>query len=121
MKRNLFECVVTHLKKHITELRHGLSEKEKLSIALHPEQNLNNPEVYIKMLAERLSLPTELIKLHDQVIRLNKMGVKLPLDETESSDLLQLQALEVGDLCCQVISMVRYPRNELIQPKWVII
>ncbi|HEY9052180.1 MAG TPA: hypothetical protein VIQ03_11585 [Gammaproteobacteria bacterium] len=117
MKRNLFECVVTHLKKHITELRHSMSEDEKIKIALNPEQNLNNPEVYIKMLAQRLSLPTELIKLHDHVIRLNKMGIKLPLDDTNSSDLLEMQALEVGDMCCQVISIVRYPRDELLPAK----
>ncbi len=114
MKRNLFECVVTHLKKHITDLRHSLSEDEKLNITLHPDQNLNNPEVYIKMLVQRLSLPTELIKLQNQVIRLNKMGIKLPLDDSGSSDVLQMQALEVGDLCCQVISMVRYPRDEFL-------
>ncbi len=116
MIKTLLECVVTHLKKHIVQQRHGQSEEEKINSAQNPDQNINNPEVYIKMLATQLSLPTELLKLHDQVIRLNKMGIKLELDSTESSNLLKMQALEVGEQCCQMVCIVSFPRSDLLPP-----
>lgn len=116
MKKTLFECVVTHLKKHITDLRHNLSEAEQKHVAQHPEQNLSNPEVYIKMLAQQLSLPTELIKLHDQVIRLNKMGIKLSMEQADPAEVLQMKTLEVGENCCQAVCIVHFPRDELLPP-----
>ena len=116
MKRTLLGSVIIHLKKHIVQQRHNQSEEEKLNSNRSPDKNINNPEVYIKMLADQLSIPTELLKLHDQVIRLNKMGIKLPLEACGTSELLHMQALEVGEQCCQVVCIVRFPRSELIAP-----
>ena len=111
MQQTLFESVIKFLKIQITLQRHELSEEEKIKHAKNPELNINNPEVYIKLLCQQLSKPTTLIGLQDNQIRVSNMCVKLPLDSASSSDVLQLHELEVGDHT-RLVNLVRYPRAE---------
>ncbi|MDH5485386.1 MAG: hypothetical protein OEY43_09155 [Gammaproteobacteria bacterium] len=112
MRETLFTSVVKCLRGHITQLRHALSEDEKIQALNHPDRNINNPEVYIKMLVEQLSLPRELIKLQDNLLKINSMGIKLPLDSNLSADVLKFYEVEIGDHL-RVATIVRYPRCEL--------
>jgi len=111
MKQTLFESVIKYLKIQITHLRHGLSDEEKIKHANNPELNINNPEVYIKMLCEQLSKPTKLIGLQDNQIRVSNMCIKLPMESEVLSDVLQLYELEVGDNT-RLVNLVRYPHSE---------
>ena len=114
MKKILFESVIKHIKYRMTQLRHGQSEEEKRLGALNPDQNINNPVVYMDMLVEQLGLPRRLIKLQDALLRINKMGIKLPLDSKASSDVLRLYEVEVGSELSRISLIVRYPRSEFI-------
>lgn len=111
MKQTLFESVIKFLKIQITHQRHELSSEDKIKHANNPNLNINNPEVYIKMLCEQLSKPTRLIGLQDNQIRVSNMCIKLPLESDTSSDVLQLYELEVGDKT-RLVNLVCYPRSE---------
>ncbi|MFW2371755.1 MAG: hypothetical protein ACN4GM_01440 [Gammaproteobacteria bacterium] len=111
MKHTLFESVIKYLKIQITHQRHQLPDEEKIKHANNPQLNINNPEVYIKMLCEQLGKPTILIGLQDNQIRLSNMCIKLPLESEVSSDVLQLYELEVGDHT-RLVNLVSYPRSE---------
>ena len=112
MRETLFNSVIKCLRNHITQLRHALSEEDKIKAASDPEKNINNPEVYIRMLAEQLSLPRELIKVQDSLLKINSMGIKLPLDSDQDPDAVKLYEVEIGDHL-RVATIVRYPRCEL--------
>lgn len=113
-KRILFDNVITHIKHQITGLRHSQSEEEKRMGLLHPERNMDNPAVYIDMLVEQLGVPGKLIQLQDRMLRVDRMGIKLPLDSKASSDLLRLYELEIGEDHSRVAAIVRYPRSEFL-------
>lgn len=113
LKTTLFESVIHQLKQQITRLRHGQTEEEKLAGLEDPARNINNPEVYIKMLAEQLNLPQQLIRLQDNLLRVSKMGIKLPLDSTARSSEVRLQEVEIEGDNSRVVMLVRYPRAEL--------
>ena len=81
-----------------------------------PRFNLNNPEVYIEMLVDQLSLPQKLINLQDKLLRVSKMGIKLPLDSAAPSNKVRLYEVEVEGNQSRVVTLVRYPRDELQAP-----
>jgi len=112
MMKILFDNVIRHIKHQMTGLRHGQSEEEKKMGALNPERNLNNPAVYVDMLVEQMSLPGKLIKLQDELIRVDRMGIKLPLKSNATSDVLHLYEVEIGEDHSRVAAIVRYPRSE---------
>ena len=114
MTRILFDNVINHIKHQITGLRHNQSEEEKKMGLLNPERNMDNPAVYIDMLVEQLSVPGKLIRLQDKMLRVDRMGIKLPLDSQASSDLLRLYEVEIGENYSRVATIVSYPRSEFL-------
>jgi hypothetical protein len=114
MKKTLFDSVIRHLKNNITQLRHSLSEKQKKVVLNNPSKNISNPEVYLEMLREQLSLPQELIKLQDNLLRVSKMGIKLPLESRVPSNIMQLYEVEIGGRQSRIVTLVRFPRKELL-------
>jgi len=116
LKRTLFESVIQRLKLQITQLRYGQTDEEKAAGAQNPQRNINNPEVYIEMLVEQLSLPKKLINLQDQLLRVSKMGIKLPLDSTVPSNKVRLYEVEIEGDQSRIVTLVRYPRDELQTP-----
>jgi hypothetical protein len=116
LKKTLFESVIQQLKVQITQLRYGQTDEEKAAGAQNPRRNLNNPEVYIEMLVEQLSLPQKLINLKDNLLRVSKMGIKLPLDSKAPSNKVRLYEVEVEGNQSRVVILVRYPRDEFRTP-----
>lgn len=116
LKKILFESVIQKLKTQITQLRYGQTDEEKIAGMRNPQRNINNPEVYIEMLVEQLSLPQRLINLQDKLLRVSKMGIKLPLDSTAPSDTVRLYEVEIDGEQSRVTTLVRYPRDELQTP-----
>jgi len=116
LKKTLFEGVIQQLRLQITQLRYGQTDEEKVAGAQNPQSNINNPEVYIEMLVEQLSLPKKLIRLQDQLLRVSKMGIKLPLDSTLPSNKVRLQEVEIDGEQARIVTLVRYPRDELQTP-----
>jgi hypothetical protein len=107
---NLFENVVRHVKNLMLEKKKQLIKGQHRHSILLPEQNINNPEVYIKILVEQLNNPERLITLQDNHIRLNGMGIKLPLNADDPSNLLCLNEIQVGDRHPNVVRLIRYPK-----------
>ncbi len=115
VKQLLFESVVSHVKREIMRRREALSQEEKRYAILHPQENLNNPGVYLHLLTELLSSPRELLKMSNDELHINSMDIRLPEDAGTSSDTLELYEVGVGDEHSRVLSIVRYPRAEFEQ------
>jgi hypothetical protein len=109
----LFGNVVRYIKGLMLEQKKALIKRQHQAPIMHPEQNLNNPEVCIKLLIEQLSAPERLITLQDNHVRLNRMGIKIPLDTDRPSNLLCLHQIQVGDRPPNVVSLIRYPKQGL--------
>jgi hypothetical protein len=116
LKKTLFESVIRQLKIQITQLRYGQTDEEKVAGAQNPQCNINNPEVYMEMLVEQLSLPKKLLNLQDKLLRVSKMGIKLPLDSTAPSNKVRFYEVEIEGEQSRVVTLVRYPRDELQEP-----
>ncbi len=116
LKKTLFDSVVQHLKLQMTELRYRGSREEKWAQAKQAERNIDNPAVYIEVLVEQLSLPQKLISLQDKLLRVSKMGLKLPLDARTPSNKVKLHEVGIGGQQTRIVTLVRYPRAELQAP-----
>ena len=68
------------------------------------------------MLVEQLSLPQKLINLQDNLLRVSKMGIKLPLDSTVPSNKVRLYEVEIEGEQSRIVTLVRYPGDELQTP-----
>lgn len=112
LKTMLFETVVRQLKLQITQLRHSQTAEQKTAAMQNPERNINNPAVYMAMLVDQLRSPRELIRLQDNLLRVSKMGIKLPMDSRAASNKVRLYELEVEGDQSRVVTLVRYPRDE---------
>jgi hypothetical protein len=111
LKKSLFDSVVLHIKMELLQMREARTEEQRRQAHLHPDENLKNPEVYLRLLAEQLRSHRELLTLKDDQIRISKMGIRLPLDSTASSDMLRLFEVGVGGQS-RVVTIVCYPRAE---------
>ena len=109
----LFENVVRYIKNLMLEKKLALSKRQHHHSPLLMEQNLNNPEVYIRILVEQLSQPQRLITLQDNHVRMNGMGIKLPLHSDLPSNLLCLNQIQIGDRHPNVVRLIRYPKSGL--------
>lgn len=116
LKKTLFDSVIQQLKLKITQLRYDQTDEEKVTGVQNPQCNINNPEVYIEMLVEQLSMPQKLINLQDKLLRVSKMGIKLPLDSTIPSNKVRLHEVGIDGEQSRVVTLVRYPRDELQTP-----
>lgn len=114
MLLTLFESVVRFIKDQFLQEKKDLINQKDNYAAIHPDENINNPEVYIKKLVKQLSFPTQLIRLQDNLVRISKMGIKLPLDSPVSSNLLRLYELRVGEAESCVVTIIRYPRDGML-------
>ncbi|MBL3528351.1 MAG: hypothetical protein JMN27_12360 [gamma proteobacterium endosymbiont of Lamellibrachia anaximandri] len=109
----LLENVTKYVKEQISHLKHALSEEEKQAAALNPEQNPNNPEVYLKALIEQLQHPDELIRMHTTSLRISRMGIKLPLDSTAEANQVTLFETAIGSGQPKAVVIVHFIRDEM--------
>ncbi len=113
LKWTLLENVTKYVKEQISHLKHALSEEEKQAAALNPEQNPNNPEVYLKALIEQLQHPDELIRMHTTSLRISRMGIKLPLDSTAEANQVTLFETAIGSGQPKAVVIVYFTRDEM--------
>jgi hypothetical protein len=109
----LFECVLRYLKTRQIEARKRLLTRNNHYLLNHPEENINNPEVYLRILIQQLSSPQRLVKLEQNMVRMSRTGIKLPLDSPEPSYLFKLHELQVGDDESSLINIIRCPKDLL--------
>ncbi len=109
----LFESVVRYIKNLMLQQKKILMKPQTGCLVSLPEQNINNPEVYIKLLVEQLNVPDQLISLQDSLVRLDSMGIKRPLESDTPSNLIRLNEIQIGDRQSNVVSIVCYPKDGL--------
>ena len=54
-----------------------------------------------------------MLKLEKNVIRVNRMGVKVPEGVRESANEISLHEIELGKTASQIVTLVTYPRDEM--------
>ncbi len=109
IKGTLFTRIIHHLRNNIIQLRKSVSPEERIQRALDPGTNLENPKVYLQMLSQQLNLPRELIRIQDEILNLNSMGIKQPLEANTTGHTIQYCEVKIGDYP-QVATIARYPR-----------
>ena len=114
LEKILFDSVVEYVRIHMAHLSgaNRLNKDEMLS----PEYsgNLKDPEVYLNELVRVLDEPTRLLKLHETMLRISRLGIKLDEGTMENVNELQLQEVKVGERPTRIILLVRYPRSEMM-------
>ena len=115
LKSILFESAVSSIRSNMVKLRHSQTQDEKQLSALHPEQNINNPEVYLKLLVEQLSMPARVIALQSNTINVSKMGILLPKESTQSLNKLQLYELAMEGNYSQVVTLIKFKWGEWLR------
>ncbi len=113
LKWTLLENVTKYVKEQISHMKHALSEEEKQTAALNPEQNPNNPEVYLKALINQLQNPDALINMHSTPLRISRMGVKLPLDSTADANQITLFETVIGTGQPKAVVIVHFARADM--------
>ncbi|WP_177421151.1 hypothetical protein [endosymbiont of Lamellibrachia barhami] len=113
LKWTLLEYVTKYVKEQISHMQHALSEEEKQTAALNPEQNPNNPEVYLKALIDQLRNPDALISMHSTPLRISRMGVKLPLDSTADANQITLFETVIGTGQPKAVVIVHFARADM--------
>jgi len=97
LKRILFDNVVEHIKGLLGRRRMADADRKSGGATLPSgEGDLNNPIVYLASLVKLLELPLDLIRLHENMVRINRMGIKLPDTTEPKGDEIRLQQLEIG-------------------------
>jgi len=115
LKEILFKSAVASIRSKMVKLRHNQSHDEQQQAALHPEKNINNPEVYLKLLIEQLSMPVNVITLQSNTINMSKMGILLPESSGQSSNRLHIYELAMGGNYTQVVTIIRFNREEWLR------
>ncbi|MET0101087.1 MAG: hypothetical protein ABW078_05085 [Sedimenticola sp.] len=109
LKQILFDNVVRYMRAHIVGLKQD--QQQTVSSILHHSEDLRNPEVYLDRILEYLALPKELIRIHENTIRVNRMGIKLSDKAKGSGEAINLSELEIGEDRPQLLSIVCVPRE----------
>ena len=116
LKRAVFDGIIGYLRDYMTRLRHGqLSSAEREHLP-GKGKGVDNPWVYLDVLEWLLSLPLELIKLKSDRLHIDKMGIKLPMEDEAGENHLSLNELTIGNNPSQIVYIIRYPRSELPEP-----
>ncbi len=111
LKSILFENVVEYLKLQLT-FRH---KEELLKSACHVStiaekmNSLNNPLEYLRTLVELLKLPQDLIHLHENTVKINRMGIKVANVPGEAGDEIHLQDIELGEGHAHLLMLTEIP------------
>ncbi len=113
MKRILFETTVEYLRKILTDMRFARTEGEMLAGMIDPSRNLDNPSYYLEILTEQMSQPKRLISIQNSLLKVNAMGIKINEDSSIAANEMQLTEMTVGADQSQVMTLVRFPRDEI--------
>lgn len=107
LKKYLFDSIVSHVQyfmAHSTQRING----ENHAIPL------NNPEIYLQELVNILGSPDKLLRINKDVIRVNRMGIKIPGHSKTRANEISLHEIQLAGWVNRVVIMVRYPRTEIL-------
>ena len=109
----LFESVTRYIKDKFLDEKKRLLKSVKKMPAFGLDGSIINPRIYLDRLIEELNDPRQLVSLESNQIRISKLGIKLPLESSMPSDLLNLYKIQVGDADSCIVTLIRYPRDGL--------
>ncbi|MGB5259322.1 MAG: hypothetical protein WBO34_02230, partial [Gammaproteobacteria bacterium] len=95
-----------------TDLELRLVEKEMMNTPA-----LLTPQVLLDRVVEVFSKPDSFVIIREIRLRLNKMGIKIDDDSPEPCNSLNLTEVEFGKDAPRVVSLARFPREELLPRK----
>jgi hypothetical protein len=119
LERFLFESLVEYVNYQLARLRTGTiggrgpCAEMARSLGDGPP-NLKDPEVYMQYLCKALDAHTQLLRLETDTIRINRIGEKVAADSGQVAHDLDLHAIRLGHHGHQVVTLVTYPRDELV-------
>lgn len=110
----LFDSVVEYVRVCMVDLIAGVQDnKESMKIPDY-RHDLKNPVVYLRELGKVLNEPTQLLKLNENMLRMNKLGIKLEEDSIEDANELYLKEVKIGERPTRIVLIVGYPRSEIL-------
>ena len=102
LRQFLFERYVEYIDYQLTLLNAALGHSV-----------LNSPSIYLDALERTFERPEELLRLETNVIRVNRIGIRVTEDSKEAVNEFTLYELGLGDQPSQAIALVVYPRTEM--------
>jgi hypothetical protein len=107
----LFNNVVEYLKlqlvsRHRKEMQMAAGHRNTIEDQM---QSLNNPLEYLRTMVELLELPQDLIHLHDNTVRINRMGIKVSEALGAAGDDIHMQNIELGEGESHLLMLTEIP------------
>jgi len=76
---------------------------------------IETPTERLEVVKEILSRPEEIIRLNRISMKLTRMGIKVDDASVQSASKIKLAELEIDDVWRRIIVIVKYPRNEMLE------
>ena len=76
---------------------------------------IETPGDHLEQVRNILAHPEKMIRLNHVSLNLTRMGVKVEDNSTQSSSKIELAELEINDTWRRIITIVKYPRNEMLE------
>ena len=114
LKALLFDSIVEYIKYHMTQQCYQQLQDEQIQKNLRLDLSLKNPEIYLQTLIEQLNEPLVLLNQQESMLKISKMGIRLGDEPNVAANELRLHELQVGNRPSRIITLVRYPKSELL-------
>ena len=119
LERLLFERFVEYVKHCLTQLALGrVDESGPCSglarSATGEPPNLKDPGVYLHYLTKALDSHRELLRLEASTVRVNRIGELAAAESAQVTNDLRLLEIRLGHHAHEVLTLVSYPREEMI-------
>ncbi len=114
LKEYVFEHIVNYVSAHMQQIR---QQQQRQIDAGQTEINITgvcNPEVYLDELINQLSSPGPLLTCEKIPLRLNKMGIKVDDNSTETVNEFIAHEFRIGQQSPRIVTLVRYPRKAML-------
>lgn len=115
----LFERFVAYVKHCLTQLGLGRVDESGpcsalIQSATGEPPNLKDPSVYLHYLTRALDSHRELLRLEASTIRVNRIGELVAAESAQVTNHLKLLEIRLGHHAHEVLTLVSYPREEMI-------
>jgi hypothetical protein len=94
----------------IEETRQRLERTEEDLRRIH----LATPQVSLEQVLEVFSTPETFVHLHQSILKLNKMGIKIGETASQPCNTLNLTEVSIGGQQPRVVTLARFPRDEFL-------
>ena len=104
---------VAELEKEIEAIRQKLSmveEQLKKTRPVTPQQSLEQVNAVFRR-------PDKFVRFEKCSLRLNKMGIKINTDSRQACNEIRLAEVKIGDELPRVVTLAKFPRDELLPRK----